>query len=179
VEFLAWDLEKEHGDLGLGTLSNPSEPPLSLFGIAFRATKYGSRGIDWIQKIARYVDGSIMHAKLALDRIHISGSPEAVDLKTKRIPRNVQAHYNVAIRTMGQRTASSTMALKSVAAVGREGETVHGLPREPQESATTKSRGCHRFSEWLPEACCTMIPWGRIHHRRFPSLVLDLRKRRV
>jgi hypothetical protein len=128
VEFLAWDLEKEHRDLGLGTLSNPSEPPLSLFGIAFRATKYGSRGIDWIQKIARYVDGSIMHAKLALDRIHISGSPEAVDLKTKRIPRNVQAHYNVAIRTMGQRTASSTMALKSVAAVGREGETVHGLP---------------------------------------------------
>jgi hypothetical protein len=128
VEFLAWDLEKEHRDLGLGTLSNPSEPPLSLFGIAFRATKYGSRGIDWIQKIARYVDGSIMHAKLALDRIHISGSPEAVDLKTKRIPRNVQAHYNVAIRTMGQRTASSTMALKSVAAVGREGETGHGLP---------------------------------------------------
>ncbi|KAJ6278922.1 hypothetical protein J3E71DRAFT_402057 [Bipolaris maydis] len=129
VEYLAWDLEREHGDLGFMTLEDPSEPPLSSFGLAFRNTMHGNKGLEWIQAIARYVDGSILQAKLAVDRIHSLPSPEALDLMPKRIPRNVQAHFNTAIKTIKQQSAnSSSVALKTIAAVGRKGDAIRGLP---------------------------------------------------
>ena len=126
--FLTWSLEREHGDLGFGTLDNPSEPPLSSFGLAFRTINHNTTGLDWIQKIVRYVDGSIVQAKLALDRIHNSNSPDAVDLDPKRLPANVQAHFNTAIKVIEQRSKDyNTLALKSIAAIGKEGETIQGL----------------------------------------------------
>lgn len=129
AEYLAWDLEREHGDLGFMTLEDPSEPPLSSFGLAFSNTMHGNKGHDWIQKIARYVDGSILQAKLAVDRIHSLPSPEALDLMPKRIPRNIQAHFNTAIKTIKQQSANSgSVALKTIAAVGRKGDAVPGLP---------------------------------------------------
>ena len=129
AEYLEWDLEREHGDLGFNTLVDPSEPPLSSFGLAFRNTMHGNIGHEWIQKIARYVDGSILQAKLAVDRIHSLPSPEALDLMPKRIPRNVQDHYNTAIETIKQQSASSSsVALKTIAAVGRKGDAARGLP---------------------------------------------------
>ncbi|XP_014555932.1 hypothetical protein COCVIDRAFT_101023 [Bipolaris victoriae FI3] len=130
AEYIAWDLEREHGDLGFMTLEDLSEPPLSSFGLAFRNTMQGDKGHEWIQKIARYVDGSILQAKLAVDRIHNLPFPEALDLMPKRIPRNVQAHFNTAIKTIKQQSGadSSSVALKTIAAVGRKGDAVRGLP---------------------------------------------------
>lgn len=127
-DFLIWSLEKEHGDLGFQSVGNHPKPPLSSFGLAFRTTKHGTKGSDWIQKIVRYVDGSIVQAKLALDRIHSSASPDAVDLDPKRLPANVQAHFNIAIKTIEQQlTDHNALALKSIAAVGKEGEKIQGL----------------------------------------------------
>lgn len=129
AEYLAWGLEIEHGDLGFMTLEDPSEPPLSLFGLAFKNIMHGNKGVEWIKKIARYVDGSILQAKLAIDRIHSLPSPEALDLMPNRIPRNVQAHFNTAIEMIKQQPAnSSSLALKTIAAVGRKGDAVRGLP---------------------------------------------------
>lgn len=129
AEYLEWDLEREHGDLGFMTLEDPLEPPLSSFGLAFRNTMHGNKSYEWIQTIARYVDGSILQAKLAVDRIHSLPSPEALDLMPKRIPRNVQAHFNTAIETIKQQSANSgSVALKTIAAVGRKGDAARGLP---------------------------------------------------
>lgn len=102
---------------------------MSSFGSAFRAIKHGTAGEDWIWKIVTYVDRSIFQAKLALDRIHSASSPEAVDLDPKRLPANVQANFNTAIRTIEQQSSDhNTLALKSIAAVGKEGNTIQGLP---------------------------------------------------
>jgi hypothetical protein len=129
ADYLAWDLETEHGDLGFMTLEDPSKPPLSSFGNAFRNTLHGNKGYEWIQKVARYVDGSILQAKLAVDRIHSLPSPEALDLVPRRIPRNVQAHFNTAIKTIEQQSANNaSVALKTIAAVGQKGDAVQGLP---------------------------------------------------
>ncbi|OAL56115.1 hypothetical protein IQ07DRAFT_498472 [Pyrenochaeta sp. DS3sAY3a] len=129
AEYLKWDLEREHGDLGFMTLENPSDlPPLSTFGLAFRDTMHGTKRLEWIHKIARYIDGSIIQAKLALDRIHSLPSPDAIDLMPKRIPRNVQAHFNTAIKTIEQQSVDgNSVALKAIAAVGRKGDAVQGL----------------------------------------------------
>ncbi|KAJ8113755.1 hypothetical protein OPT61_g4184 [Boeremia exigua] len=128
AEYLTWDLEREHGDLGFMTLEDPSEPPLSTFGLAFRDTMGGTKGSEWIRKIVRYVDGSILQAKLALDRIHSSPSPTAVDLVPKRIPRNVQAQFNTAIETIEQQSADrNSVALRAIAAVGQKGDAIQGL----------------------------------------------------
>lgn len=128
ARYLAWDLEREHGDLGFMTLKDRMDPPLSSFGLAFRDTMHGDQGCEWVRAISSYVEGSILQAKLALDRIHILPSPDALDLMPKRIPRNVQAHFNVAIRRMEQQSADGgSLALKAVAAVGRKGDEVKGL----------------------------------------------------
>lgn len=128
-DYVVWDLEREHGDLGFSTLANPYEPPLSSFGLAFRATKHGAAGEDWVWKIVDYIDRSILQAKLFLDRIHSASSPDTVDLNPKRLPPNVQANFQIAISTIEQQSSDhNTLALKSIAAVGKEGDTIQGLP---------------------------------------------------
>jgi hypothetical protein len=128
-DFIAWDLEREHGDLGFGTLANPLEPPLSSFGIAFRKSKPNTVGQDWIQEVVDYVDGSVVQAKLALDRIHSSASPNLVDLHPIRIPANVQATFNVAINNIEKRSSTQReLALKSIAIVGKSGDVINGIP---------------------------------------------------
>jgi hypothetical protein len=127
--FFAWSLESEHGDLHLGITSAASKPPLSVFGIAFRSTLEGDKAHDWIQKLVEYADGNIVQARLALDRIHNSASPDAVDLNPRRLPRNVQAQYNTAIRNIMQKSLrhNHTPALQAMAAIGRDGDIFQGL----------------------------------------------------
>ncbi|KAF2130074.1 hypothetical protein P153DRAFT_385310 [Dothidotthia symphoricarpi CBS 119687] len=128
AELIAWDLEREHGDLGFGTLADPLEPPLSSFGLAFRNTMTSHAGCEWIQKIAKYVGGSVVQAKLALDRIHNSTSPDLVDLRPKRLPANVQAIFNEGINAINKRSDSwNRIALKSIAVVGKTGDVFDGL----------------------------------------------------
>lgn len=128
-KYVAWDLEREHGDLGLESGCTTDMPPLSALGIALKSTKYGTKIHDWIREIVRYTDGSILQTKLFLDRIHNAQSPEAVDLGPGRLPRNVQAHFDTAIRTIEQRSAhlDSTLAMKSIAAIGKDGNMFQGL----------------------------------------------------
>ncbi|KAF2855716.1 hypothetical protein T440DRAFT_386062 [Plenodomus tracheiphilus IPT5] len=124
--FIAWDLEREHGDLGLG--SDAHKPPLSSFGIAFRKAKSGATGRQWVQEIYESVNGSVVQAKLALDRIHIAPSPSAVNFSPNRIPANVQAFLHAAIEAIEHQPASQReLALKSIAAVGKQGNEDVGI----------------------------------------------------
>jgi hypothetical protein len=128
--FIAWDLEREHGDLNLGTLTNTLEPPLSLFGMAFRKTKPSSdMGREWIRSILDYVGTNVVQVKLALDRIHSSTSPEFVDLSPERLPANVQAIFNAGINAINQQPNSqANLASRSIAIVGKTGTPYEGTP---------------------------------------------------
>lgn len=126
--YIAWDLEREHGDLGLGTL-NVRKPPLSSFGIAFRKTKPGAAGHGWVQEVFESVNGSVVQAKLVLDRIHSSTSPNSVDLNADRLPMNIQALFNEALSQIQEQPASQRdLALKSIAAVGKTEDMDFGIP---------------------------------------------------
>lgn len=125
-KFIAWDLEREHGDLGLG--SSAHRPPLSSFGVAFRKAYPQSTGGEWVQEIFRSVNGSILQARLALDRIHDAPSPDVVDFSPHHIPPNVQAVFNVAINNIAQQPASQReLAMKCIAALGKDGEEDSGI----------------------------------------------------
>ncbi|KAH7351423.1 hypothetical protein BKA66DRAFT_430832 [Pyrenochaeta sp. MPI-SDFR-AT-0127] len=127
-DFIAWDLEREHGDLGLGTLIS-RKPPLSSFGIAFRKAKPGASGHEWVQEVFESVNGSVVQTKLALDRIHSSTSPNMVDFNTTRIPTNVQSLFNEALKQIEEQPVSQReLALKSIAAVGKTEDMDFGIP---------------------------------------------------
>lgn len=127
IDFLAWDLEREHGDLGLDT--SASKPPLSSFGLAFRKAKPGNSGREWIEEVYETTYGSVVQAKLALDRIHSSASPNAIDLYSSRMPANVHAMFNEALQFIKQQPPSQRdLAMKSIVAVGKKGDSISGLP---------------------------------------------------
>ena len=125
--FIAWDLEREHGDLGLG--SSACKPPLSSFGAAFRRARSGEAGQDWVQDVFEIANGSVVQAKLALDRIHNAPSPDAINFSPSRMPANVQALFNIALKDIERRPPGQReLALKSIAAVGKVGDEDTGLP---------------------------------------------------
>ena len=127
-EYIEWDLEREHGDIGLRTLKNYPGPPLSSFGIAVRKAKPNTIGRDWINEVVNYVGRSVVQAKLALDRIHDSMSVSAADLHPKRIPANVQAIFNAAIANIEQRSSTKReVAFESIAVVGKDGKKFTGV----------------------------------------------------
>ncbi|KAF2703362.1 hypothetical protein K504DRAFT_418304 [Pleomassaria siparia CBS 279.74] len=148
--YVAWDLEREHGDLGLGTLENRLEPPLSLFGMAFRKAKPNGMGNEWIEDILNYTGTSIMQVKLALDRIHNSPSPDLVDLHPERLPANVQAIFNAGVNAITQQANNqANLALKSIAVVGKTGEVFEGKPIV-ELAASLKERRHPSSSNHLP-----------------------------
>jgi hypothetical protein len=126
--FIKWDLEREHGDLGLGS-GHTNKPPLSQFGISFRSTRAGQAGQDWTEKIARDCSGSVLRAKLALDTIHSLKTADAYKFIPRRIPTNVQAIFQKELWNIARQPASQhDLAFKSMAAVGKQGDDVLGLP---------------------------------------------------
>lgn len=127
-DYIAWDLERQHGDLGLGS-RNVRKPPLSTFGLAFQKTMSGDAGLNWIQLVCDSGNGNVAQTKLALDRIHSSSSPEMVDFTSDRIQRNLQALFDDAMKHIEKQPASQReLALKSIVAVGKIGDLETGIP---------------------------------------------------
>lgn len=127
-QYVKWDLEREHGDLGFGTLEHAG-PPLSSFGAALRKSKPGILKHLWVEELLNYVGPSVVQVKLALDRIHRVVSPDQVDLSPERLPANVQAIFNHGIdKIMQQSKTQSALALKSIAVVGKTGSMFEGIP---------------------------------------------------
>ena len=149
--FVAWDLEREHGDLRLGTLLNPLEPPLSHFGVNFRKAKpTGEAGRDWVRHMLDHVGNNVAHVKLALDRIHASSSPDLVDLEPERLPANVQAIFNNGIEAISrQADGQSNLALKSIAIVGKRNVPGQGVPVS-EVAAKLNQRHARTSSKHLP-----------------------------
>lgn len=125
--YIAWDLEREHGNLGLKS-GVQNHPPLSSFGAAFRRDKPGNSGREWVKEVVQNVHGSVVQAKLALDRIHSATSPIAVNFSPNRIPRNVQELFHTAIKSIDHQLDSQReLALRSLAAVGKKGSEDTGI----------------------------------------------------
>jgi hypothetical protein len=114
-KFVAWDLEKEHGDLGLQSL-NDTKPPLSSRGKELRR-RHGDgaqRRLDWIVLKAF---GNVGIAKLRLDLVHSVQYLEAIDVVGDRLPGNIIALFDAGIQRLEkQPDAQRELGLCAIAA---------------------------------------------------------------
>jgi len=135
-DFVAWDLEREHGDVGLESGSK-TKPPLSTLGMSFLEGETGATANDWVNRIVDEAHGSVALAKLGLDRVHRAASVDAIEFTPPdRLPRNVQAMFEESIQAIqAQPTAQRDLALKAIAAVAKDGLDYIGTPVSLVEKA--------------------------------------------
>lgn len=118
VDFIAWDLEREHGDLGLQ--SSAMKPPLSQLGKSLLLNQ-GTRPIQTIiDDIKERSDGNIGIARARLDLIHDMESLDDLESKKDSLPATVTALFDYGLRQIEALPARERdIALKSMAAAGR------------------------------------------------------------
>lgn len=147
-DFVAWDIEREHGDLGLESGSK-IKPPLSALGISFLEDEARATAHDWVVRIAEEAHGSIALAKLGLDRVHRATSVGSIEFTPPdRLPRNVQAMFEESLQAIrAQPTAQRDLALKAIAAVAKDGLDNTGTPISLIEKAIRERPNAseHRF----------------------------------
>lgn len=119
ANFIAWDLEREHGDLGLH--SSARKPPLSRLGEQL-LLKHASRPIQTvIDDIVEWSYNNISIAKARLDLVHEMESLESLDAKKDQLPTTVTALFDFGLQQIEALPARQCdMALKSIAAAGRD-----------------------------------------------------------
>lgn len=118
-KYVAWDLEREHGDLGLGS-SNDTKPPLSLLGTVLRQ-RHGGPAQTLLDSIANRAFGNIALTKLRLDLVHSAQSLEAVEVVGDRLPGKLVALFDAGIRGLeGQSPSQRDLGLIAIAAAARK-----------------------------------------------------------
>ena len=111
-QFIAWDLQNEHGDLGIGSPTD-ERPPLSVLGNALQATKDTAN--ELISEIAERATGNITIAKLWLDKLHEARGAEDTDLTDDRLPSNIIELFDTGIkRIQAQDATRADLGLKAI-----------------------------------------------------------------
>lgn len=123
AQFVSWDLEREHGDLGLHSLIRP--PPLSRLGESLLLNQ-STRAIHTIvEDIVEASYENIAIAKARLDLIHEMESLEGLDAKRDQLPTTVTALFDYGLqRIEALPRRQRDMAFKAIASAGR---SVSGL----------------------------------------------------
>ncbi|KAF2468286.1 uncharacterized protein BDR25DRAFT_232351 [Lindgomyces ingoldianus] len=124
-KFVAWDLEREHGDLGLKS-SVHQKPPLSTLGVSILSDQTPNKALALVQEIVRNVYGNIGFAKARLDLVHEAESLERVEQRRDQLPANIIAIFDAGLKQIeAQPEEQRDLALKSIAGAGR---TSNGVP---------------------------------------------------
>lgn len=126
--FVAWDLEREHGDLGLH--SSARKPPLSKLGKGLISTK----DTRPIRSVLEYVvDNSydnIAIARARLDLIHEMESVEDLDARAEQLPATIVALFDSGLRAIlaqPENQREMAMVAFNLAARYDEGEAIRVL----------------------------------------------------
>ncbi|KAF2496956.1 hypothetical protein BU16DRAFT_458406 [Lophium mytilinum] len=124
-DFVAWDLEKEHGDLGLKS-SCHDKPPLSSLGALILRNQDGSTPQSLLERILEQAENNIGIAKLRLDNFHNAQSLEDVESIGDRLPPNIVFQFDTAVRNIETQPASQgDLGLRAIAAAA---ENNAGVP---------------------------------------------------
>lgn len=126
--FVAWDLEREHGDLGLN--SSARKPPLSVLGqslISFQS----SRPIQaLVERIAADSHENIAIARARLDLVHETESAESLEVRREQLPAPIVALFDCGLEKMlAQPMHQREIATKAIAIAARssDGEAIEDL----------------------------------------------------
>jgi hypothetical protein len=121
--YIAWNLELEHGNLGLG--SSARKPPLSPLGkslLSKSASKSVQKQADDVYEAAA---GHIGMAKARLDFIHIMTTLEGMESRRDQLPTNIVTMYDSALKFVEkQPNGQSDIALKVLAATATDSRGV-------------------------------------------------------
>lgn len=123
--FIDWDLEAEHGDLGLGNNDGEDDddpdgkPPKSAFGRQL-SDPQNLEALDTLREQLRYhAQGNVSIARLRLDNVHQAQSIDAITSAwADTLPANIVAFFDAGIRRIeDQPPARRDLGLKAIAAV--------------------------------------------------------------
>ncbi|KAJ4372491.1 hypothetical protein N0V83_004265 [Neocucurbitaria cava] len=113
--FIAWNLEREHGDLGLG--SSARKPPLSPLGKSLISEKASKPIQVQVNDIYDSAGGHIGLAKARLDLIHTMESLDGIETRRDQLPANIITIFDSGLKRIErQPLAQCDMALNAIAA---------------------------------------------------------------
>lgn len=134
-EFICWNLENEHGDLGLGSSSEKSGIPLSKLGLELRERESSNTTRAIVDKIEQNAEGNVAMARLRLDILHGLQDVDSIEERTGITPSDVTAIFNLAFNSTQHAAIpppQRKLALKAMAIVsqvdyytGVSFETIH------------------------------------------------------
>lgn len=118
-EYIAWNLEREHGDLGLG--SSARKPPLSPLGQVL-TSKTASKSVQkYMEEIIDAAGGNISMAKARLDLIHTMETLDDLEARRDQLPANIVTMFDSGLkRILDQPNIHKEVALKTLAAAARD-----------------------------------------------------------
>ncbi|KAF2627970.1 hypothetical protein BU25DRAFT_298681, partial [Macroventuria anomochaeta] len=128
ANFVAWDLEREHGDLGLD--SSARKPPLSPLGEKLLSNQ-ASRPIQTlVDDVTAYSYENIGIARARLDLVHEMESVDSLQARKDQLPATIVALFDLGLRRIEEQIESQRdIALRAIAAVARydNGESIEDL----------------------------------------------------
>ncbi|KAK2028801.1 hypothetical protein LX32DRAFT_618426 [Colletotrichum zoysiae] len=136
ARFIDWDLEMEHGELGLGS-ENPDKPPPSALGRRLIDPRNQEALARLRDRVGSQAEGNISLARLRLDNVHQTQSVGALFARFDVLPANIVDFFDVGIgRIEAQPPSQRDLGLKVIAAVahydftlGIEYEHLQGIIR--------------------------------------------------
>ena len=127
-EFVAWDMEREHGDLDLGSV-NDKKPPLSTLGSSLHEDRAIGAATRLVQHIVDKAYGNVVMAKLRLDLAHRSQTLESIEAVHDRLPNNVLEIFRAGINSIEQQPDAWLQDL-GILAIAAATRTFNGVPFE-------------------------------------------------
>jgi hypothetical protein len=123
INYIKWDLEREHGDLGLG--SSARKPPHSSLALSIRNDR-PFRAASIVKDVSDLSQNHIGMAKARLDLIHQEVTVEAILQRRNQLPANIVAMFNSAMEDIHLKNSSrQNLGLKAIAAAAQDSS---GLP---------------------------------------------------
>ncbi|KAF1837497.1 hypothetical protein BDW02DRAFT_518807 [Decorospora gaudefroyi] len=118
-EFIAWNLEREHGDLGLG--SSARKPPLSPLGRSLISNTASKSVQKHAEDVYEAAGGHIGMAKARLDLIHTMDSLEGIESRRDQLPANIITMFDAGLKRIEiQPSDQRDIALKAIAAAAAD-----------------------------------------------------------
>ncbi|KAI0127665.1 hypothetical protein BJ170DRAFT_382437 [Xylariales sp. AK1849] len=126
--FISWDLENEHGDLGLGSQSD-TKPPLSMFGNDLRNSTR-PRAASWLQEEIRVqADNNVALARLRTDLVlDNTVAIQDANALSGELPRTIVTFFDAAIESVRLQAKSlSNLGLRALVIWSDGVDTVDAL----------------------------------------------------
>jgi hypothetical protein len=122
-KFIAWSLEREHGDLGLG--SPARKPPLSPLGRSLMASKVSKSVQKHADDVLEFSYGHIGIAKARLDLLHGMESLDSLEMRRDQLPASIVTMFDMGLRRIeAQQATQREIGLKALAAAAADDDGI-------------------------------------------------------